>query len=172
MPDLKKNDVEEPVKSKKGILKWLILLILLAGLGVGGFFAYQHFFAGTPGPQDPAAQAEDVGTPEAAGEPDGQQSQMFSMPSFVVNLADPLGRRYLKLSLEIEVRNEAALEKTEHSMPRIKDALLLLLSSKSYADLSSMEDKLALKNEILSRLTQIVGNGTVSNVYFTEFIIQ
>jgi flagellar FliL protein len=94
------------------------------------------------------------------------------MPPFVVNLADPLGRRYLKLSLEIEVKNKSVLEKTEKAMPRIKDALLLLLSSKSYSDLASMENKIALKNEIISRLGQIVGNGNVSNVYFTEFIVQ
>jgi flagellar FliL protein len=174
VPDIKNNEVEAPEKSKKGILKWLILLVLLAALGGGGFFAYQHFFASKVALQDPATPGASAGSQEEklADNAGSQQSQMFSMPSFVVNLADPLGRRYLKMSLDIEVRDEAALEKTEQSMPRIKDSLLLLLSSKSYTDLSSMEDKLALKNEILSRLNQIVGNGTISNVYFTEFIIQ
>ena len=177
MADTTNKDVEAPPKKKSAIVKWLILLILLAALGAGGFFAYQHFFAKKGGPQNATAQGETVGNQagdEDEGDEDepGQQPQMFSMPSFVVNLADPLGRRYLKMSLEIEVKNEAALEKTEKSLPRIKDALLLLLSSKTYGDLSTMEDKIALKNEILSRLSQIVGNGKVTNVYFTEFIIQ
>ncbi len=174
MPETKNNEVEEPVKSKKSILKWLILVILLAVLGAGGFFAYQHFFIDKSAPQDSAAPGEKAGSQgeNLAEDKKNQRSQMFSMPSFVVNLADPLGRRYLKMSLELEVRDETALEATEKAMPRIKDALLLLLSSKSYEDLSSMEDKIALKNEILSRLVQIVGTGTISNVYFTEFIIQ
>lgn len=174
MPETKNNEVEKPAKSKKSLLKWLILLILLAVLGAGGFFAYQHFFTGKGDLQDAVAPGENAGSQEegVAEDTKNSRSQMFSMPSFVVNLSDPLGRRYLKMSLEIEVRDETALEETEKAMPRIKDALLLLLSSKSYEDLSSMEDKIALKNEILSRLVQIVGSGTISNVYFTEFIIQ
>ncbi|GAU08383.1 flagellar basal body-associated FliL family protein [Desulfoplanes formicivorans] len=168
------KEVEAPVKKKSGLLKWLILLLLLLGVGAGGFFAYQHFVGmpvGNPADQSAVPDGSDPASTQAPEEV-GSQPQLFSMPPFVVNLADPLGRRYLKLSLEIEVKNKSVLEKTEKAMPRIKDALLLLLSSKSYSDLASMENKIALKNEIISRLGQIVGNGNVSNVYFTEFIIQ
>jgi flagellar FliL protein len=175
MADTTNKDAEAPVKKRSGLLKWLILFVLLVAMGVGGFFAYEHFFATNPAGDsaDQNGVADGNGTASApASSEGGSQPQLFSMPPFVVNLADPLGRRYLKLSLEIEVKNKSVLEKTEKAMPRIKDALLLLLSSKSYSDLASMENKIALKNEIISRLGQIVGNGNVSNVYFTEFIVQ
>ena len=175
--DKKKNEGEEP-KRHVGKLKWIILLVLLIALGSGGFFAYQHFFMSTAKTQDPATQGETAANTSAdTGEgttADGEPvpTQMFALPAFVVNLADPLGRRYLKISLEIELKDQAAVETTTKAMPKIKDGLLLLLSSKAFADLSSMEDKIVLKNEIMSRLGQILGKGKVLNVYFTDFIVQ
>jgi len=49
---------------------------------------------------------------------------------FLVNLADKESRRYLKLKVELEVDNEKSLKELEKSLPRIRDALILLLSSK------------------------------------------
>ena len=57
-------------------------------------------------------------------------------------------------------------------MPKVKDTLLLLLSSKSFEEISSMDRKIELKNQIVERLNQIVGKGKVRNVYFTEFVVQ
>lgn len=175
MADSKKVEGEEPGK-KGGKLKWIILLVLIIVLGAGGFFAYQHFFMNKTKTQVPVAQGEtSEGTPADEGtSAEGKlgPTQMFTLPAFVVNLADPLGRRYLKLSLEIELKNQAAVDATTKAMPKIKDGLLLLLSSKTFADLSSMENKIVLKNEIMSRLGQILGSGNVLNVYFTDFIVQ
>ncbi len=89
---------------------------------------------------------------------------------FLVNLADPLGRRYLKLGLEVEVRDpeaQAALSKYE---AKIKDTLLLLLSSKTYDSLSTMKAKVELKQEVVDRLNQIVGKGSILRVYITEWL--
>ena len=57
-------------------------------------------------------------------------------------------------------------------MAQIKDALLLLLSSKTYADLASIANKLALKTEIVSRMNQVMNDAFITQVYFTEFVIQ
>jgi flagellar basal body-associated protein FliL len=35
-----------------------------------------------------------------------------------------------------------------------------------------MEGKLALKQELLERMKQILGEGVVRRIYFTEFVIQ
>ena len=50
--------------------------------------------------------------------------------------------------------------------------LLLLLSSKTFADISSMDKKIELKNDIVDRLNLIIGKNKVRNVYFTEFVVQ
>ena len=83
-----------------------------------------------------------------------------------------MGRRYLKVTMDVEVSDAAASTALTAAMPRVKDTLLLLLSSKTFADISSMDRKLELKNEIVDRLNLIIGKGKVRNVYFTEFVVQ
>ncbi|MBT8763640.1 flagellar basal body-associated FliL family protein [Desulfohalobiaceae bacterium Ax17] len=172
----KKKDQEQTEEKKKGgILKWIILLVLLIILGVGGFFGYKYFFAG------PKDKVEAEGGAQPQGEQQAQQekqpaeqgpTEMYSLPPFVVNLADPLGRRYLKLSLDVELIDKKTVEVLEKKLPKVKDTILLLLSSKSFADIDSMEEKIQLKNEIVERLNQILGKAKVVRVYFTEFVVQ
>ncbi len=156
-------------KKKGGMLKWIIIAVLLIALGVGGYFGYTMFFAA---PDEEAASQEQAAEEEQQMPLESLEGQLVPLPVFLVNLADPLGRRYLKLGLEVEVRDpeaQAALTKYE---AKIKDTLLLLLSSKSYDSLSTMQDKMELKGEIVDRLNQIIGNGSVLRVYITEMVIQ
>ncbi len=164
------DDSGEEPKKKGGLLKWIILLVLLAALGGGGFFAYQKFFAAPPEDAAEAPQDEQAVDPDQGPLPgDGFN---VTLPTFVVNLADPLGRRYLKLGVDVEVVSEEAVAELSKKEPMVKDTLILLLSSKTYQDLSSMESKILLKKEIVDRLNQILGGSKVLQVYFTDMVIQ
>ena len=157
---------QEEGKKKGGLLKWIIIAVVLIALGVGGYFGYTMFFAAPP---EEAASQEGADMAQPAEDVEGQ---LVPLPLFLVNLNDPLGRRYLKLGVEVEVRDaeaQAALAKYE---AKIKDTLLLLLSSKTYDGLSTMQAKVELKQEIADRLNQIIGNGGVLRVYITEMVIQ
>ncbi|TAK21370.1 MAG: flagellar basal body-associated FliL family protein [Chloroflexota bacterium] len=58
-------------------------------------------------------------------------------------------------------------------VPAIEDAIGTVLSSKTYADLVSSEGKDAAKREIRDRVQSIVGDAEhVTNIYFTEFVVQ
>jgi flagellar protein FliL len=161
---------EEKKKGGKPKLKLIIILVVvLAVLGGGGFAAWKFFLQ--PKATDEAANAtgENASTQAQDAEPGGQ---LVTLDSFVVNLSDPMGRRYLKTTMDVEVANAAAAAELTAAMPRVKDTLLLLLSSKSFEDISSMDKKIELKNDIVSRLNLIVGKNKVRNVYFTEFVVQ
>ncbi|WP_290921483.1 flagellar basal body-associated FliL family protein [Halodesulfovibrio sp.] len=151
-------------KKKSGKMKWIIMLLVLLILGGGGYFAYTTYFQNsteTAEPQD--VQLEEV---------DPSDSQVVTLPSFLVNLSDPLGRRYIKLTLDVEVASPEAAKVLESANAKVRDAVILLLSSKSYSDLASLESKLLLKNELVTRLNQIIGSSKVVRVYFTELVIQ
>ena len=141
------EDVVQEEGKKGGMLKWIIIAVVLIGLGVGGYFGYTMFLAG--GEEEPAAE-------ETAAEGEEQtaletlEGQLVPLPVFLVNLADPLGRRYLKLGLEVEVRDPEAMANLTKYEAKIKDVMLLLLSSKTYESLASMEAKMELKQEIAS----------------------
>jgi flagellar FliL protein len=48
----------------------------------------------------------------------------------------------------------------------------VLLSSKSYAEIGSVEGKYQLRDEIVQRINQFIGGDGVKTAYFTEFVIQ
>lgn len=90
----------------------------------------------------------------------------------MVNLADPGGRRYLKLKLDLEVSRKNAISEIERAMPRIRDAIILLLCSKTYDDLASPTGKQKLRQEILAKLQVLPGGQQIIGAYFTEFVAQ
>jgi len=155
--------VDEEKKSGGG-LKWIIMILVLLLLGGGGFAAY--WFLMGPGAKSAEQAALDAAQAQSLA------PEIVTLAPFIVNLADPLGRRFLRLTLDVEVKGQEAAADLNRSVSRVRDAIILLLSSKTFADLASMEGKIVLKNEIVERLNQIIGAGRVSNVYFTEFVIQ
>ena len=173
MADKKAPAAEKEEKKKGGKLKLVIIVVvLLAVLGGGGFAAWKFFL-------QPKGDAAENATAEGAAEHKAEEpaaaevgGQLVTLDAFVVNLSDPMGRRYLKTTLDVEVASAAAAAELTAAMPKVKDTLLLLLSSKSFEDISSMDKKIELKNDIVSRLNQIIGKNKVRNVYFTEFVVQ
>jgi flagellar protein FliL len=165
---------EKEGKKKGGKLKLIIILVVaLCVLGGGGFAAWKFFLQPKAEGDAANATAEGAGEHKAEGAAEADTGgQLVTLDSFVVNLSDPMGRRYLKTTLDVEVANAAAAAELTAAMPKVKDTLLLLLSSKSFADISSMDKKIELKNDIVSRLNQIIGKNKVRNVYFTEFVVQ
>ena len=161
------EEVQEEGK-KGGKLKWIIIgVVLLAVLGAGGYFGYTMFLA----PQDDEAASEEMAE-GGAEDLESLEGVLVPLPVFLVNLADPLGRRYLKLGMEVEVRDSKVQENLSKHEARVKDSLLLYLSSQTHDSLATMDAKLQLKQEVADRLTQILGKGSVLRVYITEMVIQ
>ena len=182
---------EAPKKSKKKLIIIVgISVLLLAVLGAGGFFGYKWWMGkkaaagGDNATEQKAADAlgekpAEGGHGAAAGDKAGEKGavvegggELVSIPPFLVNLADPQGRRYLKLALDVEVKDKLAADELNKNMAKIKDSLLLLLSSKTYEDLASIENKILLKKEIVERMTLVLGEQKVMRVYITEIVIQ
>ncbi len=164
------EDVVQDEEKKGGMLKWIIILVVLIGLGVGGYFGYTMFLAGDS--EDAASEEMADGEGDEGLPLESLEGQMVPLPVFLVNLADPLGRRYLKLGLEVEVRDPEAVLALAKYEAKIKDVMLLLLSSKTYESLASMQAKMELKQEIVDRLNQILGKGSVLRVYITDMVVQ
>jgi len=100
-----------------------------------------------------------------------QEGLMHRLDPFIVNLFDERGVRYLKVRLDIEVW-DATEEEIQKKTPKIRDSLIVLLSSKKYEEIGSLEGKARLREEILFRLNRILGEGKAKEVYFTDFVVQ
>ena len=169
---------------KKGLplMKIIILVVGVAVLGAGGFFGWQFFFAGPPADEDKAAiegaapekdKAKDAAKDKAKGDEPEKPGSVLNLTPFIVNLADPEGKRYLKLTLAVDAKDPKLTKEIEARTPMIRDSILLLLTSKTYSDIASTAGKIRLRNEILQAINRSLGKlGSVHSVYFTEFVIQ
>ena len=152
------EEAQPPPKSK---LKLIVLASTVLLLGVGGFFGWKWYAARKVA--SAATQKAKVGT-----------SIVYPLESFIVNLADKkgIGKRYLKLTMEIEVNGLEQRALVDHKGPQLRDAVLLMLSSRTIAEITSMEAKLELKQILLVRMNRAVGENVIQRVYFTEFVVQ
>lgn len=197
----KKPPVEEESKSgreaeasaappkKGGKMKLIIIVVLALAIGVGGGIAAVKFMGGGSQPeasaenQAPAASGEAPEKPAAAGEhgggaedgleglePAGPQNIEFK--SFIVNLNDAGGKRFLKLVMSVDAETPELADEINKKMPQFRDLILLLLSSLSYDDIATMDGKVRLRNQMLNRINTHLTSGKVRNIYFSEFVVQ
>ena len=166
--DEEKQEQEESEKKKKFPFKLIILFTVGLLVIGGGVFLWKGGLLDKFIGQEGKAIAAKTGTSMEKND----IGPMFPMDTFIVNLVDPQGKRYLKLKLELELSVEELRPEVDRRMPQFKDTILTLLSSKSYEDVSSLEGKLQLRAEMMSMLNQYLESGRITNIYFTEFIVQ
>jgi len=97
---------------------------------------------------------------------------MYPLDTFIVNLADKGGNRYLRITVNLELKDDMVHKELDERIPQIRDSILLILPNKSVDDLQNNEGKAALRNEIFERLNTMFPAGDITNIYFTECVMQ
>lgn len=108
-------------------------------------------------------QAEEHAAPEEVG-------KVIPLETFVVNLAGSKGRKVLKVNMELELKGNEVVKEIDNRKAQIRDFIIIILSSKSYDEVSTKEGKDALRNEIKDNINSFLSKGKILNVYFTELI--
>jgi flagellar FliL protein len=103
-------------------------------------------------------------------EPGGPVNIKFE--SFIVNLNDLGGRRMLKLTMSVDADNKDLADEINAKMPQFRDTILLLLSSIQSDDVSSLDGKQRLKNQMLNRMNPNLTQGKIRDLYFLEMVVQ
>jgi flagellar FliL protein len=153
-----------PKKKKSKLVPILLTIVLLIVASGGGAGAYWYFNRSTPAGEAKAPE------PEAAPTPG-----MVEMEAFVVNLADPGGQRFVRVSMRLLTYDEeqaAELKEDAVAKTKLRSALLDLLSMQTADGLVTPEGKAALKKAIAERATHAVHELKVTDVLFVEFIVQ
>jgi flagellar protein FliL len=152
--------------SKKNIIIMAgISLIVLAIIG-GGFFMLWQKLSALDKPKD----AEAAKAPEKVEH--GSMGPVFSLDSFIVNLSDQGGKRYLRITMGLELEDPKSAEELTKRLPQIRDSILMALPSRKVEELQTTEGKNSLRAEIISKLNELFGKEIVKKIYFTEFVIQ
>ena len=142
-----------------------VLLVVTVGLA-GGFFMMWNKLSDLNTQANAAAiapggqgQAVELGT-------------LFPLDTFIVNLADQERSRYLRVTMDLELAAPADTEKLSQRLPQVRDRILMLLPSKRFADISSIEGKTALRDEMIGKLNGLFSRSVVTDIFFTEFVVQ
>jgi flagellar FliL protein len=158
MPPEEAVEAKNVEKKKAFLPKIIILVVLVALLGGGGYIGWVKFL------KKPESTAEK----KPQSEPDIKQE----MGTFLVNLADPGGKRYLKVSLQAELSDREVAKEISDRSVEIRDTVLMLLSSKEYDEIGSVSGKMALKQDLMTRINRFLHTGQIKELYFTEFLVQ
>lgn len=156
-----KTDDEAPKKKSK-LLLWIAIAVVVMGSGAAGFFILKG-----------GGEAAPVEAADATAE--AEPATLVAMDTFLVNLSDPSGERYLKLTMRLTISPEAAAEKVEGddlTRARVRDRILTILMSKSFQELSNPLGKESLRLEIKAQIDSFLEEGSVQDVLFSEFVVQ
>ena len=89
------------------------------------------------------------------------------------NIAGTMGQRYLLVSLSIASTGgeEFKAKMTENDAP-LRDMAMGVLSTKTLADLEKPGARNLIRTELMNGFNNILGDGSVAEIYITEFGIQ
>jgi flagellar FliL protein len=156
---------------KKSPLMLIIIIAVVLLLGGGGA-VYFLVLKKPPADAEHAAAAGGGGAHGEKGDkPATSLGETVELPPFIVNLGGE-GGRYLKLVAVMQVSSVAAKTELTGRLPQIKDAVIGVLSSKSPDEVLTPEGKLELKLELVKRINQSLTSGVVTEMFFTEFVVQ
>ncbi len=154
-----------------------VFFVMMGMMGAGFFVIWKQMSAAVAQVQqgDEQAQEEEEVPPE---ELEVNIGPLYKLDTMIVNLADAGGKRYLRITMEMELKPAEEIdpadlvEEIDKRLPQIRDAVLMILPSKAYADISHTTGKMALRDEIIAQLNGLLKKGQISTIYFTEFVVQ
>jgi flagellar FliL protein len=151
-------------------LLFIILgVVLLVVVGMGGGLMMMWSKLST-------MNAQIVSSAEAKqgqkGSGDVMIGPIMPLDTFIVNLADPGGKRFLRVTIDLELGNPELQKELNTRLPQVRDAILMVLPTKRFDDISGTEGKIALRDELLASLNGFLTTGQISNIYFKEFVVQ
>jgi flagellar FliL protein len=97
----------------------------------------------------------------------------YELPEFLVNLSSTGNRvSFLKMSVTLELRDQAAVPLVEANKPRIIDTFNTYLREMRPTDLSGSAGIYRLRDELMTRLNKTIEEGLVKDILFSEIIVQ
>jgi flagellar FliL protein len=142
------------------------IMVILLGVNIAltGLVAFKTLTA-----KPAAAHAGSAGPEPVKREVTGP---LLALDPFVVNLNEPGSARYLKVTMQAELANGAAVKVFEKSKQLIRDQMLRYLSGLKVADTLGPENKDHIREELEAAVAEVIGEGRLHRMIFAEFVVQ
>jgi flagellar FliL protein len=161
--ELAQTDAGEAEAKPKGSKKKLILLavpVLLGAIGAG------VWFSGSLSPAPPPVEAS------AGPQPVNRQPVFVSMPDITANLNAPGRRSFIRLKSQVEVAGPQDAAALQAAMPRLVDLFTTYLREIRPEELRGSAGTHRLREELIARANIAAAPARVTDVLFTEILVQ
>jgi len=138
----------------------LVLVLLVAGLWFSGILPHMLGMEKPP--------------PEAAEQPAKMVPPSYvDVPEMIANLNSGSHKpRYVKLAARIEVPTAEDAEKVKAAMPRLQDMMQTYLREMRPEELRGSAGTYRLREELLVRANAAVAPAKISDILFTQMLVQ
>ncbi len=151
---------ESPKKKKKMMIIIIIIILLIGGGGAGAYLG--GFIPGVGGGGDEEVDPNKI--PEIV---------YYDLKEFLVNLNNPREKvSFLKMTITLELPDNASKLTAEAKMPRIRDSFQVYLRELRNSDLRGSAGTHRLREELLFRINKIMEPEKVSDILFKEILVQ
>lgn len=159
-------------KSESKLKLLLLPLALVALVGGGAVTATQYTTVAGLVHRTGSAEAAPEGEEAEAAEP-VEYGVFAQIEGLTVNPeTHGEGTRYLLVNIGVEAPKEAVLEELSQRDVVIRDTIIKLLSARTVAELSTVETRAALKEEVRDAINAVLQKGQITRIYFTQYVIQ
>ncbi len=145
------------------VITMAIALVIIAAVG-SAYITYLVFSRSTM----------DV-TAAAGEEPKGSEfGPVHKVGEFTVNLMVPQGfsPRFVRTGLVVEVGDKKYISELARRDPQVRDAVISILRTKTQEDISGAAGMERLRQELGRAISGLLPEGSITNVYFTELVVQ
>lgn len=172
------TDEKSPTEGAPKDNKKMLFIIIGAAAVVVIALAFVFLSGGKKDKAAGTAEAKVEQKAEGGGEGGGKDgdkgaaSNIFPLDPFIVNIYDGQDLRYLRVKVEFETAGPGVKPQIEARQAPLRDAILVLLTTKTLQDVQDLQGKNQLRDEILTAANKILPPGTINKVYFTDFVVQ
>jgi flagellar basal body-associated protein FliL len=105
-----------------------------------------------------------------AAPPKPAETILFDLGDITTNLSDASDLKYVKTDVNLELSSKTLETEVTNDEPELRDSLISLLNNETSGQI--MSDRAQLKNEAMSVLNKCLNTGQVTNIYFSDLIMQ
>ena len=148
-----------------------VIVVFMLGLG-GGLFMMWNKLSAMEIQVKRTAGDDEQADKDIAASVEELMGPIFPLDTFIVNLADKGGKRYLRITIDLELDSEELEKEIEKRLPQVRDSILTILPTKRFEDIRSAAGKTMLRDQMLERINSFLARGQLTNIYLKEFVVQ
>jgi len=96
----------------------------------------------------------------------------YALSDIIVNPANTNGQRFAVVGISLELKHTNEIPLIQQRELRVRERLSTIIAGKTVAQLTSLEEREAMREELTNAINETIGADSVRNLYFTKYIMQ